>query len=522
MSERGGQKQRAKRRERRGGFRFGRRLFSSLNLFLKKKKTLRVYPNAVAKSPHSSSLLVGDAIDDVTPDAAGLSLRRPVDRGHVVNWELQKTLWLRGLRSERLFNSSSSSTSKNSKRLGEAARGAVITLPLLCLESVAEAAREVAFNELGFSKVAFIPSAELAVAAWCSQKDAKKNIPAATARAAIAVDVGFSATTTVAVFDGRVLLTTVRRVDLGGKALTNILKDAASFRAVDLRQEGVVVEAMKEGTCFVSLDLERDLENAQKGLNALEWVLPDGTGEAGVRGKARPRLTKEERKAAAKAAALEARAAFAAEKEKAAAEAASAAAAASSKKRPLSASKAPKPKEPKPKEETVVPLTLERFMTPEALFHPWDVGLPQGGIQEAVAACAAAAPPSLRPLLLSNVLLFGGGASCPGMAERLERELRPLVAGEVEVAVRVVSSGGKDESGENVENDGSDGDKSKTDGPALAPWRGGSLLAGDSEWFESRAMSRKQWEEARRKQQEEREQQQQQKFGRFGGGGARR
>ena len=453
-----------------------------------------------------------------------------MDRGHVVNWELQKTLWLRGLRSERLFNSSSASSSsaapRNPKKrppLGEAVAkggGAVITLPLLCLASVSEAAREVAFDELGFENVALVPCAELAVASWCFENEKATNVPAAAAaRAAIAVDVGFSATTACAVFDGRALLSTVRRVDLGGKALTNVMKDAVSFRAVDLRQESAVVEAMKNETCFVSLDLEGDLESAKKGLNALEWVLPDGTGEFGSRGRARPRLTREERKAAAKAAALEARAAaLAAAEEKAA------------QKRPSSASKAAAPKEKetkttKPKEETVVPLTLERFMVPEALFHPLDVGLPQGGIQEAVAACAAAAPARLRPLLLSNVLLFGGGAACPGIAERLERELRPLVPAEMEVAVRVVAGEESSSSKSGGENGGENGTKSKSDsnGPALAPWRGGSLLAGDSEWFESRAMTREQWEEARRKQRQEREQQQQQqqqqKFGRFGGGG---
>ena len=86
------------------------------------------------------------------------------------------------------------------------------------------------------------------------------------------------------------------------------------------------------------------------------------------------------------------------------------------------------------------------------------------GIQEAVAACAAAAPASLRPLLLSNVLLFGGGAACPGISERLERELRPLVPAAVEVVVRVASSGkeGTRSNGENGENGGgSNVDESK-------------------------------------------------------------
>lgn len=46
------------------------------------------------------------------------------------------------------------------------------------------------------------------------------------------VDAGFSFTHAVPVFDWRVLAAGVRRIDLGGKALTNYMKELVSYRWV--------------------------------------------------------------------------------------------------------------------------------------------------------------------------------------------------------------------------------------------------------------------------------------------------
>ena len=55
-------------------------------------------------------------------------------------------------------------------------------------------------------------------------------LPAARARCGLVVDAGFSFTHVAAVFDGRVLPGGVRRINLGGKALTNYLKELISYR----------------------------------------------------------------------------------------------------------------------------------------------------------------------------------------------------------------------------------------------------------------------------------------------------
>ena len=98
----------------------------------------------------------------------------------------------------------------------------------------------------------------------------------------------------------------------------------------------------------------------------------------------------------------------------------------------------------------------ERFMVPEALFHPSDVGLKQAGVAEATARAVEAVKRDarLKGLFYANVVLCGGCAALPGFKERFERELRPFVdAGDV-VNVSVAA----------------DGD------PVGAAWRGGSRL----------------------------------------------
>lgn len=44
------------------------------------------------------------------------------------------------------------------------------------------------------------------------------------------VDAGFSFTHAVPVFDWRMLAAGVRRIDVGGKALTNLMKELVSYR----------------------------------------------------------------------------------------------------------------------------------------------------------------------------------------------------------------------------------------------------------------------------------------------------
>lgn len=50
------------------------------------------------------------------------------------------------------------------------------------------------------------------------------------ARCGVVVDVGFSFTHVVPFFDGAPLMNAARRINVGGKALTNYLKELVSYR----------------------------------------------------------------------------------------------------------------------------------------------------------------------------------------------------------------------------------------------------------------------------------------------------
>jgi actin-related protein 6 len=110
----------------------------------------------------------------------------------------------------------------------------------------------------------------------------------------------------------------------------------------------------------------------------------------------------------------------------------------------------------------------ERFMVPEALFHPADIGLNQAGIAEVVTQAVRAVARDLRAMMYTNVIVAGGCAGFPGFKTRFENELRPLVPMEDTLTIEV------------------------SDTPALDAWRGGSLV-GAGEDFERLAVTREEW-----------------------------
>lgn len=54
----------------------------------------RIIPNCVARVKGERAAFVADALL-AQSDVSGLSVRRPVDRGQVVNWDLEREIWQR-------------------------------------------------------------------------------------------------------------------------------------------------------------------------------------------------------------------------------------------------------------------------------------------------------------------------------------------------------------------------------------------------------------------------------------------
>lgn len=61
-------------------------------------------------------------------------------------------------------------------------------------------------------------------------------------------------------------------IDIGGKLLTNQLKELASFRQWNMMDETHIVNDIKEKCCYVSTDFKQDMEASQ-------YVKPQAAGD---------------------------------------------------------------------------------------------------------------------------------------------------------------------------------------------------------------------------------------------------
>ena len=206
----------------------------------------------------------------------------------------------------------------------------------------------------------------------------------------LVIDSGYSQTTVTPVYQGRPIQQAIRRLDLGGKFLTNYLKEIMSIRQMDVRDETYLINQMKEDVCYVSNDFKKDLESVGKGPLAnrkrlpqgeddivLDFVLPDYTTR--MRGEVRPHdpttmAMRTKLGAITGAGGLK---------------------------------------------EYVMAVGNEQFTVPELLFSPGDIGMKQPGIPETVLQSLSGLPQGLWPPMLSNILVVGGNAKFKGFVERL-------------------------------------------------------------------------------------------------------
>lgn len=175
----------------------------------------------------------------------------------------------------------------------------------------------------------------------------------------------------------------IRRLDLGGKFLTNYLKEQLSIRSINLMDETYAVDEMKETVSFVSSDFRADLERTLKGGKrkldssiVVDYVLPDYEDlHHGLMRSHDPQAAKAALKALNSTAG--------------------------------------------PSRETVVTLANERFTGPELLFNPTDIGMQTGGIPDVIMQSVEAMPYGIRSAMLANVVLVGGNVQIPGFTDRL-------------------------------------------------------------------------------------------------------
>jgi actin-related protein 6 len=244
----------------------------------------------------------------------------------------------------------------------------------------------------------------------------------------LVIDSGHSHTTITPVFAGRPIPRAIRRLDIGGKFLTNYLREIVSLRHYDLRDEPHLLNEIKEDVCYVCTspkEFSNNLVRIRKSdpTAMVDYVLPDY--ENLKRGFSRPHDP----------------------------------AAAASKARRIAT-------QAQAVQEDVIPLGNERFVVPELLFNPRDVGMQEAGLSGAIAQVLEQVPQAIRAPLLANVKLVGGSTKLPGVRERLEYELRQWVNEDTPLRVELA------------------------DDPVKATWLGGAKLASDHELLKRAVVTR--------------------------------
>ncbi|TFK34759.1 actin-related protein Arp6 [Crucibulum laeve] len=324
----------------------------------------RIIPNAVARSKGDKKTYFGHEIARCN-DYSELHYRLPFEKGYLVDWDAQKAVW-DGIFSDEVFGIDTTSSSL------------LITEPYFNLPNIQEVYDQFVFEEYEFeSYYRCTPASMIPYGTLFSQAD----LP--PAECIVVIDSGFSFTHIVPIMNGEIVWTAVKRLDVGGKLLTNQLKELSSFRQWNMMEETYIINDVKESCCYVSTNFKEDLETcrADPKRNPIvqEYILPD----LSTNRKGRVR----------------------------------------------------QPDDILTDTDQILVMNNERFTVPELIFHPDDIGLNQAGLAATVAFSISLLPSDLQGMFWANIGLIGGNAKFAGFRDRLMSELQTLAPVDCEVVI---------------------------------------------------------------------------------------
>ncbi|GAA6227651.1 actin-related protein 6 [Lates japonicus] len=331
------------------------------------QEKVSVIPNCQFRSKTSRlKTFTANQLDEIK-DPSGLFYILPFQKGYLVNWDVQRKVW------DHLFG-------KEMFKVEFADTSIVITEPYFNFTSIQESMNEILFEEYQFQSALRTNAGFLAAHHYFHTKPSEL--------CCLVVDSGFSFTHIVPYCRSKKMKEGIRRINVGGKLLTNHLKEIISYRQLHVMDETHVINQVKEDVCYVSQHFYKDMEVAQmKGEeNSVmrDYVLPDFSSIK--KGFCKPR---EEMVFNGKY----------------------------------------------KTGEQILRLANERFAVPEMLFHPSDIGIQEMGIPEAIVHSIRSLPDEMQPHFYQSIVLTGGNTLFPGFRERLEAELRSLVPAHLPVSV---------------------------------------------------------------------------------------
>lgn len=202
------------------------------------EKSPRIMSNCTARMQNSMNELVGDEVDAFNNHSL-LKYTRPFDRGYLVNWRTEIDVW------NRIFDVDHLNISPMNHSL-------VVTEPFLNPLEFQNEMNEVVFEDYRFESCCRRP-AVCFLEHYFQQQHDKAN--AATRHGCmLVVDSGFSFTHIVPFIDHKAVRNSSTRIDIGGKLLTNFLKEMISFRQMNVMDDFKLINQFKEQACAINED----------------------------------------------------------------------------------------------------------------------------------------------------------------------------------------------------------------------------------------------------------------------------
>ena len=381
-----------------GRLKFGCALVSQGNERCQMKGSI---PNCIAKVNKQMQVLVGDQMEEVH-DKSTLKYTRPFERGYMTNPHCQIEIWRRLIETPTMLGG----------LVKPESTCLVMTEPPFSPEPIQNDINEVIFEEFGFSEYLRRPAAWFSAYEFeqsrCLEKLDHTPCPLShnpynaspphspTSNCCTIVDSGFSFTHIFPFLDGKCKKTAVKRVNVGGKMLTNYLKELVSLRQYDMADEFYLVDQVKEATCYVSTNFTDELARCTRaagvgGTRTTEGLFDRSQDVLDYRCERMKKLfvlpdfQKLMRGFVKGDDAME---------------------------------------EPG---EQILAMESERFAVPEVLFHPSDIGMDQAGVGEATWQSLSELSEIELGLCANNIILTGGCSRLPQFRDRFHTDIRDNV-----------------------------------------------------------------------------------------------
>eukprot|EP00795_Rhopilema_esculentum_P005169 gene5169-300_t len=213
---------------------------STIKVGLSTDNKPRLVTNACCKSKSERrKVFIGDQLNECK-DFSGLFYILPFQKGYLVNWEVQRQIW------DYVF-------SKNCLNVDPSDSNLVLSEPQFNFTSIKECMDEILFEEYRVNALYRSTAAQLSAYKHCQESKQKPLC-------CLVLDSGFSFSHVVPICDGKIVKKGVKRVNVGGKLMTNHLKEILSYRQLHVMDETYVINQVREDCCYVSSSFNKDME----------------------------------------------------------------------------------------------------------------------------------------------------------------------------------------------------------------------------------------------------------------------